>query len=272
VHVEVSWSPLLSVVGNREAFDATHLRVGEDEVVRYLVADLANPSSVVNSINEARDNLRSIREVFPREAWQTLNGLYLATTNSGEAAVSRRTRDSYLARVATDAQRFDGVLASAMTRDEAYQFWRLGEAIERADMTTRVLGVRAASLLDAPDELDDFDEVQWMGVLRSLSALQMYQRSVNGPISGASAVRFVLWNAQFPRSVAWCARRAAEALEALPRPERTLPAAQRLSDVLATLSTDPTDGESLDAAMERVQASLAELNDTIKKTFASVTH
>jgi uncharacterized alpha-E superfamily protein len=269
VHIATAWSPLLSIVGSRQAFDAGHLRAGEQEVVRYIVADTLNSSSVVSSITDARENLRSIREVFPREAWQTLNGLYLATVNTGESAVSRRTRDGFLARVASDAQRFDGILASSMTRDEAYQFWRLGEALERADMTTRVLGVRAASLLDTPHEADDHDEVQWMGVLRSLMALQMYQRAVRGPISGAAVVRFVLWNEQFPRSVAWCVRRATEALDALPRAERTVPAADAVRDVLATLATDPADGAILDAAMERVQVALADLSGTITDTFAS---
>ncbi len=83
--------------------------------------------------------------------------------------------------------------------------WRLGRYIERADMTTRVLGVRAAILLSLPPgEVDEFAEVQWMGVLRSLSALQMYQRATRGPIDGPAVVRFLLFDHRFPRSVAGC--------------------------------------------------------------------
>ena len=55
-----------------------------------------------------------------------------------------------------------------MSHDAAYEFLRLGQALERADMTTRVLGVRAAALMaaaSAPDGDGEHAEVQWMSVL-----------------------------------------------------------------------------------------------------------
>ncbi|CAM9507337.1 unnamed protein product [Phaeothamnion confervicola] len=267
--VSSSWEPLLSVVGSRTAFDASHARVQEDDVVRYLVADLANPASVVASVAAARENLRTTREVFPREAWQAVNDLHLYAGSNGEAGVNRRSRARFLNRVIADCQQFDGVLASTMSRDAAYEFWRLGEAIERADMTTRVLGVRAATLLAAPADVDDHDEVQWMGVLRSLSAMQMYHRAVRGPIDGKAAVEFLLFDLEFPRSVARCAQRSREALRRLPNCERTLPAVDVIDEVLATLPTDAGDGAALDAAMDRVQVALASLSDDITTAFTA---
>jgi uncharacterized alpha-E superfamily protein len=72
--------------------------------------------------------------------------------------------------------------------------WRLGRALERADMTTRVLGVRAAAVLslgagtgNGAEEPELHDEVQWMGVLRSVTALQMYQRAVRSSCSSCSS-------------------------------------------------------------------------------------
>ena len=38
---------------------------------------------------------------------------------------------------------------SILTHDETYWFLRLGQSLERADMTTRVIGVRAAALIEA---------------------------------------------------------------------------------------------------------------------------
>ena len=164
-----SWEPLLAVAGSRDEFDATHARAGETDIVRFLVADPENPSSVLSSIGSARENLRTTREVLPREAWQVVNDLHLYALSNGEAAVDRRSRNRVLTRIVAEGQRLDGVLTSAMSRDEAYEMWRLGQSIERADMTTRVVGVRAAALLALPADADDYDEVQWMGVLRSLS-------------------------------------------------------------------------------------------------------
>ena len=64
-----------------------------------------------------------------------------------------------------------------MSRDEAYTMLRLGRHIERGDMVTRVLDVRAGLLLgERPERAELYDDLQWSSVLRSLSALQMYNR------------------------------------------------------------------------------------------------
>jgi len=267
--VASSWEPLLAVAGSRLAFEAGHARANESDIVRFLVADQANLGSVVSSVALARENLRTTREILPREAWQAVNDLYLFTARDAESGVDRRTRSRFLTRVISDHQRVDGVLSGGMRRDEAYEMWRLGQSIERADMTTRVLGVRAAALLSAPEETDDYDEVQWMGVLRSLSALQMYQRATRGPIDGGGVVSFLLFDEYFPRSVAGCVRRIREALRRLPSTSRTEPSVEQLADALARLRTDASDGASLDAAMDELQVCLGELDLTVHATFVS---
>ena len=275
VGVASSWEPLLAVVGGREQFDEGHARVQESDIVRFLVADQSNPGSVVSSVAHARENLRTTREILPRDAWQTVNDLYLYTQRDAESGVDRRSRARFLGRVVSEHQRLDGVISGAMQRDEAYELWRLGQAIERADMTTRVLGVRAAALLAAPDVADDYDEVQWMGVLRSVTAMQMYQRATRGPIVGAGVVAFLLFDHQFPRSVAGCLERVRSALQRLPSSERTLPSADEIDSMLeglhAGLRTFQGDGASLDAAMDDVQLALARLNDAVHDTFVSAT-
>ena len=45
--LNLSWEPLLAISGNREAFDAAHARTSESDIVRFLVADTANTSSVI---------------------------------------------------------------------------------------------------------------------------------------------------------------------------------------------------------------------------------
>jgi uncharacterized alpha-E superfamily protein len=267
VGVASSWEPLLAVVGGRELFDAGHVRANESDIVRFLVADLSNPGSVVSSVAHARENLRTTREVLPRDAWQSVNDLYLYTSRDAESGVDRRSRARFLSRVVSEHQRLDGVLSGAMQRDEAYELWRLGQAIERADMTTRVLGVRAAALLGAPDAADDFDEVQWMGVLRSVTALQMYQRATRGPIGGAGVVAFLLFDRQFPRSVAGCLERIKSSLGRLPHSQRTLPAADAIEFLLAGLRADAGDGAALDAAMDQVQVALSDLDDVVFDAF-----
>ena len=191
-------------------------------MARFLISDRDNPSSVVSSVVTARENLRTTRDTVPREGWHALNDLYLYVTTESDRGADRRLRERFLTRVITDGRRIDGVLATAMTHDEAYVMWRLGRAIERADMTTRVLGVRAADVLSQGegDEEAHHDEVQWMGVLKSVWGLQAYQRAVRGPIEGSSVVQFLLTHDRFPRAVRALLREMRQALADLPGPGR----------------------------------------------------
>ncbi len=254
----------------------SELVVAQKEVATGRVADpgLTLGARTGQSVSLARENLRTAREVMPREAWQTVNDLFLYVGANAASGIERRGRARFLGHVIGECQQLDGVLTTVMNRDEAYELWRLGQSIERADMTTRVVGVRAAALLvaaqpnggDGPVP-DIHDDVQWMGLLRSVSALQMYQRVRRGPIDGASAVRFLLFAPAFPRSVASCAARIREALTRLPRPELTIPAVDELDRVLAARSARADDGAELDAEMEGVQDALAAVNDAVAAAF-----
>ena len=60
--------------------------------------------------------------MFPREAWQAFNDLYLYVAAQPRRVVARRSRSRFLERVIGESQRIDGVLVSTMSRDEAYEF------------------------------------------------------------------------------------------------------------------------------------------------------
>lgn len=265
--VASSWEPLIAIAGSVEEFDRSPVQATEENIVRFLVADADNPGSVIGSIGMARENLRTTREVIPREVWLAVNDLYLFANSDAEAGVDRRSRARFLGKVIADCQLLDGALGGSMRRDSAYEFWRLGQALERADMTTRILGVRAAALLTLPLEADDYDEVQWMGVLRSVTALQMYQRARRGPIDGPSAVNFLLFDETFPRSVLGTLQRIKSALGRLPQPDVTLPSVAVVESLLATLHADIIDGAALDQAMDQVQVALADIHSSVYKTF-----
>jgi len=275
--VTTSWEPLLAVAGGEGSTRAEAPR-GEIEIVRFLVADIGHRGSVASSVAQARENLRTTREVLPRDAWQTVNDLAMYVAANASSGVERRSRARVLSRLIAECQRIDGVMSTLMNRDHAYELWCLGQSLERADMTTRVLGVRAAALLAAgsgpgQDPLERLhDDVQWMGLLRSVSALQMYQRTTRGPIDPASAVRFLLLDGAFPRSVASCVERARLALAALPRSAGTLPAVDHVDEVIAAVAAGAArgavlDGAALDTAMDEVQLALGGVDRAVHDAF-----
>lgn len=269
------WKPLIAVAGSSAHYDARFgEEVAENTVVSFLLSDPENSGSVVSCVAAARENLRTTRETIPRDGWQALNDSYLYVNGEVDRGVDRRARERFLGRVIADSRRIDGILATTMNHDEAYAMWRLGRAIERADMTTRVLGVRAASVLseaeaarndgaDGSPTLRRHDELQWMGVLRSLSGLQMYSRAVRGPIEGPAVVHFLLEHDRFPRAVRALLREIRRALNELPDPVRLLDEVDQIDAVLRGSTTDGVDGAELDDAMDDLQVAIGNLDRLI---------
>lgn len=266
----LSWEPLAAMTGS----DGSSIS-GEREVLTYLLADRANPSSIVSSAVAARANLRTTREVLPREAWQAANQLsqYVLATSSG--AVERNLRDGFLLRVIEICRRLDGTIDSTMTRAHPYRMLRIGRLLERADMTTRVLGVAAASALRnerarrATGAREDvaIDEVVWMAVLRSVAALQMYQRATRGPISGLAVVDFLLTYRTFPRSVQGCFDELRALLTALPNPDGPLDRLRAAEVLLDESGREVVEGAALDREMEQIQVAIGDLAASIHHTY-----
>jgi uncharacterized alpha-E superfamily protein len=266
------WEPLAALTGSGSTVTVPcEDPSGERTILRHLLADADNPGSIISAVGAARENLRTTREVMPREAWQAVNQLHQYVSATAAGAVERQLRDRFLVRVVEISRRLDGVLESTMSRSNEYRMLRLGRLVERADMTTRVLGVAAADILQQQAEHRESlvaNEIRWMNVLRSVSALQMYQRAVRGPIDGIAVVRFLLSYAAFPRSVQGCFDEVRSVLLGLPAPQDVLAQLDETEAVLA--AAYPTAAPiALDAAMDRVQAAIVVLDRSIHDRYVA---
>ena len=271
----LSWEPLAAIHGSVEQVAGAVSGAngddpgGERAVLSHVLGDLDNASSIRSSVRAARENLRTTREVMPREAWQAVNELSQYVDATASAAIERQLRDRFLLRVVQISRRLDGILESTMTRGLSFRMLRLGRLIERADMTTRVLGVAAASLLAAEDDEVEViaEQVRWMSVLRSVSALQMYQRSDYGPIDGINVVRFLLYDERFPRSVRGCFEEIRSVVSALPGCDEVRAALDGADVVLAGADPRQVDAERLDRSMDRVQHAIAAMHETFQQAY-----
>ncbi len=263
--VTPAWDYLLGITGGRDGFDKRHSASDETSVVSFLVADRSNPDSVQSSIAQARENLRTCRDILPTQAWNAVNDLYLAAARGAADGVHRRHRSRFLEKVIAEHQRLLGILTTTMSRDEAYTMLRLGRHIERADMVTRVLDVRAGLLLgDRSERVELYDDLQWSSVLRSLSALQMYNRRSAMGDGAVEVIRFILGELSFPRSVAYCLDGVQSSARALPLSESVLAACRAAQVELS--SSDPRvllDAAELHDKADRLQIAIGSINDRI---------
>ena len=205
--------PLLALCGG-ELRASPDGRTEQERVLALLVLDQEFPSSVLNTLSRARENLRVTRSIVPMEAWNTVNGAHLALVDAQQdpspAKVIRVLIDVMEACRAASAQ-----IVGMMTRDSAFAFIRTGRFVERADMLLRV--VCMAEELEALDSPRPFDNVRWMGLLNALGALQMYRRAHHGKADAHCTLSFLLLEETFPRSFAYALREVEQSVARLPR-------------------------------------------------------
>jgi uncharacterized alpha-E superfamily protein len=221
------WEPLIAITGSGSDFESRHKDYDERSVVKYLICDPENPASILNSLLMARENCRTVRDIVPSMVWEVLTELLLFARENAQSGLTKKGRHAYLKRIIDASHMLHGLLASTMLHDAGYQFLRVGRHVERADMTTRIIDVRTENLLpEETTELRPFETVQWMSVLKSLSAYHMYRRKVQVQVRRAEVLRFLFLDYEFPRSVLYCLNTVEEALGVLER-DREAPRALR---------------------------------------------
>jgi uncharacterized alpha-E superfamily protein len=264
--VTLGFEPLVFIMGAEGPFFARYPAAGETEVVSYLVADRDNPGSILSSLHQARENLRTTRDGMPREAWEKLNDLYQYAVAEVGHGIERRARFTFLTRVIDGCQLMTGLLAGTMSRGPGYDFARIGRNLERAEMTTRIIDVRSADLLTDPSGVP-FETLQWMSVLKSLSAYQMYRRQVHVRVNGEDVVSFLLQDRGFPRAVYHCLNEVQESLARLPRHEVPRRQVTRLKHQVGNAALEGLSREGLHDLIDQLQIALARLHDRIRATY-----
>ncbi|TVQ36707.1 MAG: alpha-E domain-containing protein [Wenzhouxiangella sp.] len=267
--LSAGWEPLVRITGNAARFKAEEREAGERQVVRFLLSDEANSGSLKATLENARENLRSARDLLPREVWEQMNGLYIKGNEQLTGNLSKRRRHEFLRELILDCQQIAGTLLGCMSQDHAYDFILIGRYLERADMTTRILEVRGYDLLpDDIENLSPYESIQWMSVLKSLTGYQMYRRHVRLRVNGNDVLRFLLRNDEFPRSVMFCLRALEALIEGLPgEDDQALRAITRLQRTLNETKLVGLRGEPLGKLMDKLQIELAETHDAVRQTW-----
>lgn len=265
------WGTLVDIMGGDEDFGTLYKEPSERNVVKFLVADERSGLSILSSLQQARENARTIRDIIPREAWEEVNELYLLCKEQLQTGLLQHRRQDYLDAIVGGAQQLTGLLAGTMTHDTGYDFLRVGRNLERADMTTRIIDVRSANLL--PEEegnLTPFDNIQWMSVLKSLTAYQMYRRAVQKPVRRGDVLEFLFKSRSFPRAFYHALGEVENCLSDLPRNELPLRSVTHLQRLIQESQPAKLQASELHGFIDDLQLELYKLHDVITDTYFSV--
>jgi len=172
------------------------------DLVRRLLGDVDNPSTVIGSVGAARENARSVRDALSGDVFESLNAAYLTLTRGLTAAASPGPS---MYRVIERLMVVNGAIEWTMSRDEGHWFLTLGRSLERIDMTGRLLEVRHEQL---------WPDTGPVAALRASAALSPFLRTGEAP-TGEQVRRFLVLEPTFPRSMLHSARVAEDAVRGL---------------------------------------------------------
>ncbi len=220
----INWYNLITLNSAEQAYQERYKVQDERNVIKFLLGDDSNSSSVISCLKMARENLRTTRDVVPGDSWELINELNMFVTENLQQGINRSKRFEFLDGIIKGCQQIQGLIRGAMPHDHAWDFMTLGRNLERADMTTRILDAGVHAHIQTLDDQDAINSQQliWGHVLRSLSADQSYHRTMRSSVKGRLVMEYILEDLAFPRAIVHCMEALNKAVNHLPRNESVL--------------------------------------------------
>lgn len=270
-----SWSWVLTLYDDHDAFNKAYDEANAANVTRFYVSDAQNPGSLHSCIHLARENARTLRALISTELWQQVNTFYnrFRALPPADLSEARLAHTCQLVKKECYAQM--GVANATLYRDAAFTFFQLGVLIERADQMSRLLDVRFAQLRSSNGEDEDAigDFGHWALLLRSAAAQQSYLRQARGDRRPEHVARFLIFDKQLPRSIAFCVGELEKSLGALRSSfglrgdSLALEQVDVLREILHQANTDPNLVRRLHGFNDSIQQHLIKLSSEIAMAF-----
>lgn len=269
------WEPLIMVTDDRERFLTLHSEFTAAAVSDFLVFNRHNPNSIFSCIALARENARSIIETIASEMWEQVNRLY-HFLNTADHDILQTDPYNFYREIKNGSHLFQGIADATFSRGVAWDFVQCGRYLERADNTSRLVDVKYHLLASqSKDELDPVDNIQWMAVLKSCSALEAFRKVYLSRIEPETVLQYIVLDQYFPRSIYFCVQMLQEALWHISgsrRREFTTDADRlvgKLESELNYTTIDDIYQQGLHVWLEDLQKKLARIGDQVYETYFS---
>jgi uncharacterized alpha-E superfamily protein len=246
--ITLSWDGLLAIMG--ASVDGGTSR---DVVLTALTVDEDNPASVVSCLANAREGARQLRDVISGECWETLNTTHLTLTDGSISSPSRGGFYAVHRYVRERTALFWGLTGATMLRDDARAFLVAGGRLESADMVLRMLRVALAAG-PSPDG-------QAMALLHACGGLQAFNRATGMAPMADTVARFLLYEREYPDSVAYGVDAARAELESADHQPRVSEPVLRLARLSADLEFQRRAGHEATSLVDRFERVAAELHE-----------
>jgi uncharacterized alpha-E superfamily protein len=199
------WESAIVAAGCKDDFFRDNEIASAEAVIAHLAFDARNPSSIFSCIATARRNARIVRTALTADMWDAVNSTWLELREFDVKAMDDDGLAAFLDWVKARAGLFNGVYASTMLRADGFHFTRLGQFLERADNSARLLDVKYHVRLPTPEDVGGVvDYYQWLAILRVVAARRAYRVLFKGSVTPIQVAELMILRPEFPRSLVFC--------------------------------------------------------------------
>jgi len=195
-----NWLSLLRINGDEAAFFEKHAAPEATSVAHFYLLDTDNPTSVLSSIRNAKDNARTLRALISTEMWLQINVLYGRIRALRDADIAPEELSVVCAMLKEGVQAHTGITEGTFYRDQCWHFYMMGRHLERADQITRLIDSRFNPLLPVAATDAAVDAGEWNALLRAAASYHAYRREFPHGYVPREVAGFLLLNTAFPRS------------------------------------------------------------------------
>lgn len=222
------WESALVASGCDETYFKKHDMVEESDVIDFLAFDTDNPSSIVNCIEIARRNARAVRTALTSDMWEAVNASWQELARFRAEPMAADQLAAFLDWVKARVGLFHGVTSNTMLHRDGFHFVRVGQFLERADNTARLLDVKYHVRLPSVSDVGGVvDYYQWLAILRVVGARRAYRVLFKGQVEPAQVAELLIKRSEFPRSLAFCYEQITTHLDAIRSQDPQLAAESR---------------------------------------------
>ena len=270
------WLPLVSVTGDDKLFFERYKSANATNVIKFLTIDKQYPGSIIRSLDQARENARSVRESIASEMWEQINDFYHWFNNEVRLGRPVREPGDFFRTIMQQCMLFQGITDATMSRGLGWHFANIGRQLERADKIGRLLDVKYFTLLPKVQDVNTpLDDLQWSTLLRSVSGFEMYRKRYQ-EIDVRHVVDFLVLDRLFPRSVQYClfeAERSLHAITGCPIGAFSCKSEQLLGRLCADLSYTEIEtiiGGGLHEFIDDLQARINQIGEAVFERFFAI--
>ncbi|AKD04023.1 alpha-E domain-containing protein [Pontibacter korlensis] len=197
---------ILDMAGNRQGYFSVHQQLNDDAVIDYTAFSDNNPYSVLAYINMIRENARGARDSISIELWEAINSFYHKINAYTTAGFQGKELEYFARKVEENSYVIKGYIENTLLRNEVWMLISLGIYLERAVQIIQILRTKLKDL----EKLDTtklsggaLENFHWNTILESTESSDMYMRSYKTSPNRRNVMDFLLFDATFPKSVAF---------------------------------------------------------------------